>query len=193
MPAQWDPPMTDEPAWPVEAGGPVLLLVDAETSIERELIKAWIERNQPDDVRVDVAYIPASRRVRRRRKIDPRLEARISQHDDPLLVPLRIVWLATKRDGKRGVSLRDFSFSVIRGTRISYDSAGSEPSNQIGFVSSLPSRRPFRRSRSDGAIRPVVDPQRAPLSRNSSLSKRGSPSNAPNGRFVVHATRCPSF
>jgi glycerol-3-phosphate O-acyltransferase len=100
--------MTDEPAWPVEAGGPVLLLVDAETSIERELIKAWIERNQPDDVRVDVAYIPASRRVRRRRKIDPRLEARISQDDDPLMVPLRIVWLATKRDGKRGVSLRDF-------------------------------------------------------------------------------------
>ena len=108
MPARWDPPLTDEPAWPVEAGGPVLLLIDAETSIEHELIKAWIDRNQPDDVRVDIAHIPASRRVRRRRRSDPRLEARIGQHDDPIMVPLRIVWLAGEHDGKRRVSLKDF-------------------------------------------------------------------------------------
>jgi glycerol-3-phosphate O-acyltransferase len=108
MPAQWDPPLTDGPAWPVDAAGPVLLLIDAETSIERELIKGWIARHQPDDVRADLAYIPASRRVRRRRRNDPRLEARISQDDDPIMVPLRIVWLARERDGKRRVSLKDF-------------------------------------------------------------------------------------
>jgi glycerol-3-phosphate O-acyltransferase len=108
MPAQWDPPLIDEPAWPVEAEGPVLLLIDAETSIEHELIKAWIDRNQPDDVRVDIAHIPASRRIRRRRRSDPRLEARIGKHDDPIMVPVRIVWLATERDGKRRVSLKDF-------------------------------------------------------------------------------------
>jgi glycerol-3-phosphate O-acyltransferase len=108
MPAQWDPPLTDGPAWPVDAADPVLLLIDAETSIERELIKGWIARHQPDDVRADVAYIPASRRVRRRRRNDPRLEARISQDDDPIMVPLRIVWLARERDGKRRVSLKDF-------------------------------------------------------------------------------------
>jgi glycerol-3-phosphate O-acyltransferase len=108
MPAQWDPPLTDGPAWPVDAADPVLLLIDAETSIERELIKGWIARHQPDDVRADLAYIPASRRVRRRRRNDPRLEARISQDDDPIMVPLRIVWLARERDGKRRVSLKDF-------------------------------------------------------------------------------------
>ncbi len=107
MSAQWDPALTDEPAWPVDAEGPVLLLIDAETSIERELIKGWIERNQPADVRVDIAYIPASRRVRRRRRNDPRLEARVAQDDDPILVPIRIVWLAKERDGKRRVSLKD--------------------------------------------------------------------------------------
>jgi glycerol-3-phosphate O-acyltransferase len=85
-----------------------LLLLDAETSIERELIKGWIERNQPADVRVDIAYIPATRRVRRRRRSDPRLEARVAQQDDPTMVPIRIVWLARERDGKRRVSLKDF-------------------------------------------------------------------------------------
>jgi len=108
MPAQWDPSLTDEPGWPVSAVGPVLLLIDAETSIERELIKGWIERNQPIDVRVDLSYIPATRRVRRRRRSDPRLEARVAQHDDPTMVPIRVVWLARERDGKRRVSLKDF-------------------------------------------------------------------------------------
>jgi glycerol-3-phosphate O-acyltransferase len=108
MPAQWDPPLTDEPAWPVHAESPILLLIDAETSIERELIKGWIGRHQPDGVRVDIAYIPASRRVRRRRRSDPRLEARVSQDDDPIMVPLRIVWLARERGGQRRVSLKDF-------------------------------------------------------------------------------------
>ncbi len=108
MPAQWDPPLTDEPGWPVTTGGPVLLLLDAETSIERELLRGWIDRNQPADGRVDVAYIPASRRLRRRRPIDPRLEARIAQDDDPTMVPIRVVWLADERDGKRRVSLKDF-------------------------------------------------------------------------------------
>ncbi len=108
MPAQWDPPLIGEPAWPVDAEGPVLLLIDAETSIERELVKSWVERNRPDDVGVDTAYIPASRRIRRRRRSDPRLEARVSQDDDPVMIPLRIVWLASERDGKRRVSLKDF-------------------------------------------------------------------------------------
>ncbi len=107
MPAQWDPALTDEPAWPVDAEGPVLLLIDAETSIERELIKGWIERNQPADARVDIAYIPASRRVRRRKRNDPRLEARVAQDDDPIIVPIRIVWLVKERAGKRQVSLKD--------------------------------------------------------------------------------------
>ena len=41
MPAAWDPPLADEPPWPVLGDGPFLLLVDAESTIERELIKGY--------------------------------------------------------------------------------------------------------------------------------------------------------
>ena len=107
MPAVWDPPLNDEPPWPVHGDGPFLLLIDAESTIERELIKGWIERNQPEGVRVDKAYIPAGRMLRRRKRTDPRLEARLAQSDDPIMIPLRVVWLAGKQGGDRRVSLKD--------------------------------------------------------------------------------------
>mgnify|MGYP001824582317 FL=1 len=107
MPAAWDPPLTDEPPWPVLGDGPFLLLIDAESAIERELIKGWIERNRPEGARVDTAYIPAGRMVRRRARTDPRLAARLDQHDDPVMIPLRVVWLAGPRGEGRGVSLKD--------------------------------------------------------------------------------------
>ena len=68
MPAVWDPPLTDEPPWPVSGDGPFILLIDAKSTMERELIKGWIERNRPDGARVDTAYIPAGRMLRRRRR-----------------------------------------------------------------------------------------------------------------------------
>src|SRR5262249_14378830 len=37
--------------------------------------------------------IPPSRRTRRRRTLDPRLEACLATPDDPLFMPLRVVWL----------------------------------------------------------------------------------------------------
>ena len=107
MPAVWDPPLNDEPPWPVRGEGPFLLLIDAESTIERELIKGWIERNQPEGVRVDKAYIPAGRMLRRRKRTDPRLEARLAQDDDPIMIPLRVVWLAGEQGGDRRVSLKD--------------------------------------------------------------------------------------
>jgi len=106
MPARWDPPLTDEPGWPVEADGPVVLLIDSNSPIERELIASWVERHRPPNVRVDELFIPAGRE-RRRRKPDPRLEARLAQDDDPTLVPIRIVWLAEEHDGRRRVSVKD--------------------------------------------------------------------------------------
>ena len=94
MPAVWDPPLTNEPPWPVAGDGPFILLIDAQSTMERELIKGWIERNRPDGVRVDTAYIPAGRMLRRRKRTDPRLEARLAQYDDPIMIPLRVAWLA---------------------------------------------------------------------------------------------------
>ena len=107
MPARWDPPLSEEPPWPVHGDGPFVLLIDAESTIERELIKGWIERHSPEGVRVDIAYIPAGRMIRRSRKPDPRLAARLSVDDDPVLIPLRVAWLADTQDGARRVALRD--------------------------------------------------------------------------------------
>jgi glycerol-3-phosphate O-acyltransferase len=90
----------------VAADGPVVLLIDANSTIEQELINAWVERHRPPGTRVDLVYIPAGRK-RRRRRSDPRLDARLAQSDDPVLIPVRIVWLAEVHDGRRRVSVKD--------------------------------------------------------------------------------------
>ena len=107
MPARWDPPLAVEPSWPVYGDGPFVLLVDAGSTIERELIKGWIERHRPEGTRVDIAYIPAGRMIRRSKKPDPRLGARLSLDDDPVMIPLRVAWLAGKQGGERRVSVKD--------------------------------------------------------------------------------------
>ena len=107
MPARWDPPLAEEPQWPVHGDGPFVLLVDASSTIERELVKGWIERHSPAGARVDVAYIPAGRMIRRSKKADPRLTARLSVDDDPVMIPLRVAWLAETQHGERRVSVKD--------------------------------------------------------------------------------------
>ena len=107
MKAPWDPPIADEPVWPIDEGGPVVFLLDAHSRIERELLGGWIERHAPDDLGADSYYIPTSRH-RKQTKIDPRLEARLNEDDDPRLVPLRVAWLPEERDGHRRVRPADF-------------------------------------------------------------------------------------
>ncbi|MDH5615594.1 MAG: glycerol-3-phosphate 1-O-acyltransferase, partial [Acidimicrobiia bacterium] len=74
---------------------------------ERRLMEAWIDRNRPPDATVDAVCLPASRRRRQGCRIDPGLEARMAKSEDPVLVPLRIAWLAPRRDGTRSVRLAD--------------------------------------------------------------------------------------
>lgn len=107
MTDQLGSPPLDEPSWPVTGDGPFLLLIDAESATERELIDGWIERNLPPATRIDTADIPAGRRARRRRTTDPRLEARLAQTDDPVMIPLRVAWLAAKEGGERRASVKD--------------------------------------------------------------------------------------
>ncbi|MFP8881329.1 MAG: 1-acyl-sn-glycerol-3-phosphate acyltransferase, partial [Myxococcota bacterium] len=95
----------DEPAWPAPDGGPVVFLVDASSRLEARLLEAWIERVRPeasDASRDEMIPLPPTRRRQRDATLD-RLEARLAAGDDPLLAPLRIVWLPSKRDGKRAV------------------------------------------------------------------------------------------
>ena len=107
MKAPWDPPIADGPLWPIDEGGRVVFLLDAHSSVERDLLQGWIERHAISNACVDSYYIPTSRHGKRT-KIDPHLEERLAGDDDPLLVPLRVAWLPEERDGQRRVRLQDF-------------------------------------------------------------------------------------
>ena len=99
----------DEPKWPNQSG-PYLVLIESSGPLERRLLRGWIERNKPADAHagdVQIAYLPQTRRRRRRRKLDRRIEAFFHTGEDPLLIPLRVSWLPSERDGRRTVGWRD--------------------------------------------------------------------------------------
>ena len=72
---------------------PMLLLVDARTPTERELIAGWATREHPGAECVD--------------RGDPGLGRRLEQGDDPLVLPVRVTWLPRERDGDRSVRASD--------------------------------------------------------------------------------------
>jgi glycerol-3-phosphate O-acyltransferase len=98
-----------EPDWPEAGERRVLFLLDAASRLERDHLEDWVARRRPEKTppeRVEAIPIPATRR-RRRQGTDPRLEASLAAGDDPLLAPLRVVWLPAKRGDVRRVGLRD--------------------------------------------------------------------------------------
>jgi len=102
-------PRTDEPCWPTLGGERILFLLDAASGLEERLLRSWVERNLPegaDPTNVEVFRIPSSRR-RRRRSPDPKLEAALATGENPILAPLRVVWLAEERQGRRSARLSD--------------------------------------------------------------------------------------
>jgi len=108
-----DRALEGEAIWPAASraanGRRVVLLLDAATHLERRLLDGWIRRHRPADSAdgrlqpVDAIALPPSRRRGRQRRpsarTDPRMEALLSEGDDPLLAPLRVVWLAPERPG----------------------------------------------------------------------------------------------
>jgi glycerol-3-phosphate O-acyltransferase len=106
-----------EPSWPQDAG-PFLFLFEVSGPLEERLLDGWIARHRsdvPQETLEHRARLPQTRRRRQRRLTDPRLEAFLSGDDDPLLVPLRVIWLPRSRDGQRTVGWRDlFEFGDPR-------------------------------------------------------------------------------
>jgi glycerol-3-phosphate O-acyltransferase len=102
-------PLDNEPSWPDAGSRRVLLLLDASSWIERRLLRAWADRHCPEgaESRYEVLTIPPSRRRRPGRRLDPELEPALAADDDPLLAPLRVVWLPKLRNGERMARLSD--------------------------------------------------------------------------------------
>jgi glycerol-3-phosphate O-acyltransferase len=97
----------DTDGWP-SAPGPYVVLVDASSSAELTIIESWIdEASAGASGSIEYLRLPASRRRRPFASVDPRIDERLAEQDDPLLVPVRIVWLARERDGVRRVTLKD--------------------------------------------------------------------------------------
>ena len=108
-PAFLDRAFPNEPAWPAEPG-PYLFLLETSGPAEQQILESWIRRHGPAVAHagdVQRATLPQTRRRRRRRRLDPRLDAFLNADDDPLLVPLRVAWLASERGGERSVRLID--------------------------------------------------------------------------------------
>jgi len=103
-------PALREPDWPEAGGRRLVFLLDAASALEERLLRDWIARRAPAGAAgTDAVAIPASRRRRRRRarRVDPRLEPLLAAGDDPLLAPLRVIWQARARDGRREVRPAD--------------------------------------------------------------------------------------
>ena len=93
---------------PSGEGRRVVFLIDAASALERRVLQAWIARQAAGGGNgVEAIPIPPSRRPRRRRRLDPRIEACVATDDDPLLTPLRVAWLPEEKDGVRTVGLSD--------------------------------------------------------------------------------------
>jgi glycerol-3-phosphate O-acyltransferase len=98
------------PTWPSDdPDRDVVFLLDAASPLERSLLEDWVQSRLPAESppgRVRMVALPPSR-SRRKRDVDPALEAVLAAEDDPLLAPLRVAWLPAERDGMRVVRPRD--------------------------------------------------------------------------------------
>lgn len=84
--------------------GPVIVLADASSPVERELIDGWLAEGGPAaDCGIDA---PAVQLDMNASTVAARL---VGRGDDPLVVPVRVVWLPPERDGVRRTTFADLA------------------------------------------------------------------------------------
>lgn len=96
-----------DPPWPDRAG-PYVLLIDASSRFEAGIIEDWFQRREAGiGAPVHTFRLPPSRRQRVFATVDPMIDERLKEEDDPLLVPVRVAWLPKEHEGVRRVTVRD--------------------------------------------------------------------------------------
>ncbi|MFF3574772.1 glycerol-3-phosphate 1-O-acyltransferase [Nocardia jiangxiensis] len=96
----------DAPAPPAPGGAPqsVVALVDAGSPVERELIGGWLAEGGIDaEFGVDA---PVTQLDLDAEAVALRL---VGRRDDPLVVPIRVLWLPAERDGVRRMTFADLA------------------------------------------------------------------------------------
>ncbi|MEX1280883.1 MAG: 1-acyl-sn-glycerol-3-phosphate acyltransferase [Acidimicrobiia bacterium] len=83
---------------------PLLVLAETASAFESQQLRDWAtEQGVPPSAIIE---LPSTRR-RRRPPISSLLDARVMRSPDALVVPVRMVWMAPERDGRRRVRLID--------------------------------------------------------------------------------------
>ena len=81
--------------------GRTVYLLDSASSLETRLLTNWVRRSGSGDV----VRIDPSRR--RRIEADDNLGPTLDRNDNPFLIPLRVVWMAPEKNGRRSVGWSD--------------------------------------------------------------------------------------
>ncbi|MBX7160910.1 MAG: hypothetical protein K1X95_11520, partial [Acidimicrobiia bacterium] len=99
--------MNGDAGWPDSAGRPVVFLLEADTAVERRVLRRWVHDNAPPESPPHEVFVLRPTEQDSGVDVPPELERRLAAHDDPLMQPLRMVWLPPERDGARVARLRD--------------------------------------------------------------------------------------
>jgi glycerol-3-phosphate O-acyltransferase len=87
-------PDAPDSSWPAAPGEPVVFVAEASTRVERDLIDAWVARSRPPEtLEKDVEIVAFPHPVNGRLSDVSALATRLDAGDDPLLAPVRVVWL----------------------------------------------------------------------------------------------------
>ncbi len=116
-PIKDEQPFKDELGWPADAPteGPVVVVLDASSRLEANMLAGWAQRHRPPGVEVEQLRLTPSRRRRPGQRTDPRLEAGLRRGDNPFVLPVRVVWSPPRRRAGDGAGRRSASWlDVLR-------------------------------------------------------------------------------
>src|SRR5262245_20944333 len=101
--------MTTGGAWPVPPSDSVVVLVDADSAVERDVVDRWIRNECPLSIsadEIDAIHLPDPVSSENDAALAA-LGRELASESDPWLIPVRVVWLPRERGGERTVRLRD--------------------------------------------------------------------------------------
>lgn len=99
--------MKADAGWPDSGGRPVVFLLEADTAVERRMLRRWVRDNAPQQAPPHEVFVLRPTERDAGVEVPPELERRLAAADDPLMQPLRVVWLPPERDGARVARMRD--------------------------------------------------------------------------------------